>query len=366
MNNPNKSSSELVGKAARIYERNGTWQVHIQFRGKQIRRSLKTSVKKEARRLALEFEQSLTQTPYHSNLTGKPKSLAVAVDEYLSHCEARGLKPKTMAKYVSTTRRLVEIAGEIRVAELIHVDLPFTDYYRKRRQQDGVVQRTIYNELRSIRSFVLFAKTRRMIPYDPLEGLRLSKPKSRPQPCWSRDEVQVILTAASPRHRDVFELLAETGLRIGELRWLTWADVDLPNNRIHIQPKDDWTTKTGNIRSVPLSQRAREVLGGQTRKFRWVFTAAPSWKYPDGGHQVSDRRLLESLKRTLGKVGLDGHMHTFRHSFISDSVVRGIPEAVIRSWVGHVDRETLRHYTHINDRDSQAAMKQKQEVSAAN
>jgi exosome complex RNA-binding protein Rrp42 (RNase PH superfamily) len=55
-------------------------------------------------------------------------------------------------------------------------------------------------------------------------------------------------------------------------------------------------------------------------------------------------------------------LHTFRHSFISHALPQGIPEAMVRQWMGHVDQEVLRHYTHIVDAASQAAM---QRLSAA-
>jgi site-specific recombinase XerD len=92
-------------------------------------------------------------------------------------------------------------------------------------------------------------------------------------------------------------------------------------------------------------------------------TAAPSRHYPAGGRQISDRRVLQYLKRVLKRLGLRGHVHTFRHSFISHALTQGIPEAIVRQWVGHVDQEILRHYTHIADAASQAAM---QRLSAAN
>src|SRR5207245_1975003 len=72
---------------------------------------------------------------------------------------------------------------------------------------------------------------------------------------------------------------------------------------------------------------------------------------------VSERRLLSALKRVLLRLGLPGHLHTFRHAFISRALTAGIPEAVVREWVGHVDRDILRLYTHIASATSQAAMR---------
>ena len=105
-----------------------------------------------------------------------------------------------------------------------------------------------------------------------------------------------------------------------------------------------------------MTPRVSELLKKRPRNHRWVLTAPPSAKYPRGGHQVSDRRLLKALKRVLKKLGLNGHLHTFRHAFISRALMAGVPEAVVRSWVGHVDRDILQLYTHIADADSQSAI----------
>ena len=96
-----------------------------------------------------------------------------------------------------------------------------------------------------IRQLIKFAVTRRMATHDPLLGLRLKKPKPTPQPYFDETQIQQILAAARPPHADTFLLLAETALRIGEAQFLTWPDVDLKTNVIHIRAKvrmeaQDW------------------------------------------------------------------------------------------------------------------------------
>ncbi|MEN6496196.1 MAG: site-specific integrase, partial [Thermoguttaceae bacterium] len=121
--------------------------------------------------------------------------------------------------------------------------------------------------------------------------------------------------------------------------------------------KGDWKPKTGDQRAIPMSPVARAVLNKLPRKAKWVFTSPPTPTYPAGDHLISERRLLEYLKRVLKRLGLKGHLHTFRHSFISHALTQGIPEAIVRQWVGHVDPEVIKLYTHVLDETSQAAMK---------
>jgi integrase len=133
--------------------------------------------------------------------------------------------------------------------------------------------------------------------------------------------------------------------------------VDFDRNLLHVRPKGDWKSNTGDQRAVPMSPRIRCELEEFPRRSDWVVRAPASERYPAGDHQISERRLLAALKRFLKKLGLKGHLHTFRHVFISRALTSGIPEAVVRVWVGHVDADVIRLYTHIADADSQAAIR---------
>ena len=95
--------------------------------------------------------------------------------------------------------------------------------------------KTVHNDTVTIRQLVNFALERDLITEDPLRGLKLKKPKRTPQPCWTREQVDSILTTAVPPHSAVPIFLAETGARVGEARWLTWDDVDLDRRFIHIR-----------------------------------------------------------------------------------------------------------------------------------
>jgi site-specific recombinase XerD len=106
-----------------------------------------------------------------------------------------------------------------------------------------------------------------------------------------------------------------------------------------------------------MSDQLCEMLKAMPKNGRWVFTARVTRRHPDAGRQISEQRLLQYLKRVLKRLGLKGHLHTFRHSFISFAAYEGIPERVLRQWIGHVDREILDWYFHLADAQSQQAMK---------
>jgi integrase len=352
-----KNQSEPIGDVVRIFLKGNIWWANYQVNLRQRRQSLHTTSKKEARRRALLLEADILRGQLRHE--GRAGGIGSTVEAYRSYLKAEKRAPKTLVKYNKVLDRIQELAGQLRRMTMAGIDLQFIDAYRKERTDAEAAPKTVYNESMIIRQLVNFAKSRRLVANDPLAGLRLREPKPTPQPCWTQDEVDRILAAASQPCQPALTILADTGLRVGELKHLTWDDVDYINNVLHVRPKDGWKPKTGDQRAVPMSPRVRALLEGlpQHSDSMWVVTAPPSPKYPSGDHQISERRLLKALKQILKKLGLKGHLHTFRHAFISRALTSGIPESVVRAWVGHVDADVIRLYTHIADAASQAAMR---------
>ncbi|MDZ4683446.1 MAG: site-specific integrase [Planctomycetaceae bacterium] len=275
------------------------------------------------------------------------------IDAFLAAAEAENRAPKTLSKYRFKTAEIQSLAEDRRVSHITQLNPQFADAYRSQLRKADKAPKTIYNSLVILRSLTLFAHRRRLSDVDPLVGYKLRKPKPTPQPCWSSAEADTIVAAAPATYRSYFQFLRETGCRAGEGKFLTWNDVDFARSIIHIRPKDNWKPKSGDQRTVPMTERLAGVLKALPRQGRWVFTAPATAKHPSADRQISERRSLQALKPVLKKVELEGHLHTFRHTYISQALMRGVPEPVVRQWVGHVDPAIIRLYTHVSDEVSQ-------------
>jgi integrase len=345
---------EKIADRVAIFHRGDIWYANFQQDGKQRRISLKTKSKKQARTMAIRLEADLQDGTYKRPKTAP--SIKSVTDSYLQYLRTESKAPKTIQKVELVVRRALDLAERRRLHSVADIDLTFVDAYRSERVAAAAKPKTVLNETVIVRQIVNFALSRKLVDEDPLAGLKLKKPKLTEQPCWTRAEVDRILAASDGWHRDALLILAETGMRVGEAKWLTWADVDLERNVLHVRAKPGWRPKTGDQRAIPITPVLRSLLERLNRDSQWVLTAPRSRQFPEGGRQISERRLLQYLKRVVKKQGLVGHLHTFRHAFISNALTSGIPEAVVRSWVGHVDPQIMRLYTHINDVASQAAM----------
>lgn len=357
------SRFEPVGDIVSIFQRGRHWYANYQLEGKQHRPSLKTTSKEEARRRAIQLEAKILEGC--CQLTSPPAALADVVRDYQQFLLTERRAKKTLVKYDKILERLLNLAGQRGVRSVNEVNLKLMDAYRSERVQASAAPKTVYTQSVVVRQLVNFALSRDMLAIDPLKGLKLKKPRPTRQPCWTYEQVRQILAASPEEIKAALTLLSETGMRFGELSWLTWEDIDLTANVLHIQPKDGWRPKTGDQRAVPLNVTIKKVLESLPKRWHWVVTMPPSARYPRPGRQWTERRLLAALHRVLKKLKLPGKLHTFRHTFISNALLQGTPVSVVREWVGHVDEEVLKLYTHVHNDASQAAMQRLAEANNA-
>jgi len=83
----------------------------------------------------------------------------------------------------------------------------------------------------------------------------------------SRDEflrfVEEIRTAGARQSKDCANLvrfLAYSGVRIGEARFVTWADADFSRHQLHVRGDPITATKNGETRYVPMIPELEEML----------------------------------------------------------------------------------------------------------
>jgi site-specific recombinase XerD len=353
------NASEPVGDSVSIFRRGRRWYANFQHGGKQHRPSLRTSSKKEARRQALQIEADLAAGRWKATPAAPIEQVIAAYRDFL---RAEERAAKTINKYFKVFDRVAELARQRKVKDLSGVNLAFIDAYRQQRVEAGVKGKTRYTETVVIRQLVNFALSRNMLTTDPLKGLKLKKPRPTRQPCWTYEQLQQILAASAAEIKPALTILAETGMRFQELAWLTWDDVDVAANVLRIQPKEGWKPKSGDQRAIPLTT-LKELVESLPRRWRWVVTMPPSPQHPRPGRQWTERRLLAALQRVLKKLKLPGKLHTFRHTFISNALLKGVSVAVVREWVGHVDEEVIKLYTHVHNEASQAAMRRLAEAN---
>lgn len=148
-----------------------------------------------------------------------------------------------------------------------------------------------------------------------------------------------------------------TGIRVGELCALTWDDISLENNMIHIHrtmqriQTPDGKTKTTiliaepksqcSIRDIPLAGTLREILMQQIVKEGYVLTGNKN-KY------VEPCTMQNRFKAIAERCGFrDAHFHTLRHTFATRCIEVGFDVKSLSEILGHANVSiSLNRYVH--------------------
>jgi len=141
---------------------------------------------------------------------------------------------------------------------------------------------------------------------------------------------------------NLVELLAYSGMRLGEALNLLWGDIDFERGLFTITGGERGT-KNHQVRTIPLFPAMRELLeriGGDRE-------AAP------------DERIIPltvgaatAIKNACKKAKLPPFLHhSMRHYFCSNAIEAGIDFKVIATWLGHKDGGFLvaKTYGHLRD-----------------
>ncbi len=222
-----------------------------------------------------------------------------------------------------------------------------------------VKARTVYHETVLVKQLLNYACSRGFARKNVLKALKVSKPVSTRRSSYTLEQVEDILKATKEPYRSMFELLAFTGLRLGELRFLSWDDVDAEGAWLHVRAKPDvgWRPKSGKDRKAPLHSRARAVLDRIPHAGRWLFARTHTENGVVQMRQIAKNKVLKRLKSVLRKVHIeDGTVHGFRHFFITHCADSGVPPLQLMEWVGHADLRVILDYYHSSDEASRRVM----------
>ena len=245
-------------------------------------------------------------------------------NEFLAYCRRRQLSPKTVEFYQWSLDKLA-----------LHCPEWPTDAEQVAASWDsptlGRVSRADVE--RGIRVFLSWADENHGCP-DPLrKSKRMPKVKTLPRVLEEEEATAVWDACANPQERAMIALLLDTGIRLGELAGLRWADVGRRSLSV--------TGKTG-ARLVPVSPAVREVLTGLGDKTHlWVSSRGP----------MSIYAVQMVVNRVFQRSGLRGRKlgaHLLRHTFATHYVGNGGNVVNLQRILGHTSLETTMIYVHLS------------------
>ena len=205
---------------------------------------------------------------------------------------------------------------------------------------------------RLVRGTFALAVRRGVLTRSPADGLAPSEiPRqrnARPIQVLDGETVaRLVLAGSSERWRAALGLAGFAGLRLGEIRALTWADVDLDAGTLNVSRSmlPDGTVKApktaAGVRAVPILPALRRVLVAWRLRSRHTRPGDPVLCTADGAavQERNVRRALADAKTAAGLDGTDGRlsMHALRHSCASALATGGLAATTLARVTGHSD-----------------------------
>lgn len=182
-----------------------------------------------------------------------------------------------------------------------------------------------------------------------LQALRFSGPQEYR---GRRDKPDIIATRRDVA--DCFEVGLHTAMRPGEVRTLTWAQINFDAAEIHLGKN----TKTGEPGDIPMNRRVMEIFRRRhkSKSSRWVFPN-PAGTGPRGEISRVLRPLAKRLGMEYGRDLEDGFTpHSTRHTATTEMLRRGHDLATVKSVTRHSDTTMALRYAHATHASRRSAV----------
>jgi integrase len=260
------------------------------------------------------------------------------------------------AEYPASHQRIAQIVEQYLLPEFGYTALDTikaqdVETWKHRRlapRDEGAVKpQTVTKELRTLKAIVNKAVEWGEIVKSPIVSVAAPRSlESRPPRFYTVVELRLLYEACRsvvnagagpqpvPMHAAMWRLYANTGMRRMEGLMLRRAWIG--REAMKILSTDEERTKSGKWREIPLTDGALESLS----------------ELPGDGQYVLPRITPPSLSRSCAKdacrAGLDGGLHTLRHTYISHMVMAGVPLRTVQKLAGHSSVHVTENYAHLS------------------
>ena len=261
------------------------------------------------------------------------------VAQYLTLFQARQYSPDTLRHIVGALKSFCDRLPAVRCVAIAH-DFSATtaqdvDLWLQAAQSQGLAPSTIQGIVTTLRRFFAFLQEEGELMRQPVRRHRhdVVVPQHLPRPMAEADIVAFFRVIDSVRDRAIFLLMLRCGLRVSEVRHLTWRVVNWEAGSVRIDNAKGQVDRV--VYTSPDVERALTQWHGlQPEGAQYVF---PSRFARKAGQPVS-RRLIQHLMTTYcHKAHLPTHYsaHCLRHSFATQLLNAGASLEVIKELMGH-------------------------------
>ena len=333
------------------YKPSKTYFARIRVRGKLIRRSLETQSLTVAKMRLSELEKKERQiADSQTAVAGGKMTFGDALAVFRVHLQGgqtKAKKPRSKAYREERIAALLKSWPTLEKTDVRKISksdcLNWAANYQATGSKGKPVSATNFNNTKDSLKLVLDVAIDKGARYDnPAKEIKRAKVVLKEIKLPSQEEFQKVLDTI--KHKSVADLVrftAYTGMRIGEVRKITWQDVDFEKKQIAVRGDDETGTKNWNRPYTPIIPELKTLL----ERLR---DENPDRKPTDS--VMARKEFRGSVKTVCAKLGIPYfNHHAMRHLFITRCMELNIPVSVIAKWVNHKDGGALilKRYSHV-------------------
>ena len=271
------------------------------------------------------------------------------VEKFISAKRVEGCSEKTLKYYLATIEVMTSsLEKDVRTIQTEDLRKYLTDY----QTQNGSSKVTIDNIRRILSSFFAWLEDEDYIIKSPVRRIHKVKTVSNIKETYTDEELELMRDNCEElRDLAIVDMLASTGMRIGEMVLLNRKDIDFNERECIVLGKGS------KERVVYFDARTKlhlqEYLKGRVDDNPALFVTlrAPYKRIQIGGIENRLRELGISLK--ISRV----HPHKFRRTLATMAIDKGMPIEQLQRLLGHQRIDTTLQYAMVKQSNVKIAHK---------
>ena len=277
----------------------------------------------------------------------------LAIEQYLKEKSQFLSTPKSRHKYfgvIKVFQRFIKGKPVCRVSDITREIV--MEYLRKRSEEDNIAPATWNNERFVISNLFKYCVDEKWIEENPVKKIPKKRvPDTETEHLDGAGVNKLLEYEKSQKKRytricwyEIIATIVYTGMRVGEAVNLTKNDVDEENGFIRVGKSrgSEWTPKQKRSRQIPIPPPIRKIIMKQMNNpYELLFPNAE-------GRRIKQDRIREHLQKSCVELGIKVvTTHSLRHTFASEAISSGKPEAMVQAILGHKTAGMTKKYTHL-------------------
>lgn len=270
-----------------------------------------------------------------------------SVAAFVAAKRIEGCSEKTLAYYQNTIQAMISGIGKA-AQQITTEDL--RAYLTEYQNEHNISRVTIDNIRRILSSFFSWLEDEDYIVKSPVRRIHKVKTAKIIKETYT-DEALELMRDNAPSLRDlaIIDLLASSGMRVGELVTLNRDDINFAERECVVFGKGD------KERLVYFDARTKihlqNYLAGRDDDNSALFV---SLKFPHDRLQIGGvEMMLRELGRQLNLTKV--HPHKFRRTLATSAIDKGMPIEQVQQLLGHQKIDTTMHYAMVKQQNVKIA-----------